>query len=57
MTKLNRDLYEESDIATYVWDAHYHGMELRFEVDDEHYKWCKVSTDQFNYKLFEATPE
>ena len=57
VTKLNRTLYEESDIATYVWDAHYHDMKLRFDVSDEHQKWCQVASDQFTYKSFGATPE
>ena len=56
-TKLNRDLYEESDIATYVWDAHYHDMKLKFEVSDDHFKWCQVASDQFTYLWLGASPE
>lgn len=32
-------------------------MKLRFDVDDEHYKWCQVAADQFNYRNMGATPE
>ena len=50
-------MYEESDIATYVWDAHYHDMKLKFEVSDDHFKWCQVASDQFTYLWLGASPE
>ena len=40
VTGLNKKLDEESDICTYVWDAHYHDMKLKFDVSDDHQKWC-----------------
>ena len=33
------DLQQMSDVATYVNIAHYHGIELKFPVSDEHMKW------------------
>ena len=50
-------LYEMSDIAIYVWNAHYHDQKLKFHVSDDHQKWCKVAADQFTYLDHAATPE
>lgn len=39
------DLLEMSDLATYVWTAAYHGIELKFPLSQDHVKWCQVSSD------------
>ena len=36
----NYDVKAMSDVATYVWDAKYHGIELKFPVSEEHFNWC-----------------
>ena len=51
------DLLKMSDVATYVHLARYHGMELTFEVSEEHFKWCQAASDQFTYEWFGATEE
>ena len=49
------DLMKMSDVATYVNIAHYHDMKLTFDVDEEHYKWTRASSDQFVYQWFAAS--
>ena len=44
-----------SDVATYVYTANYHGMELKFPVSDEHNNWSSVSADQFVYEWLDAS--
>ena len=39
------DLEQMSDVGTYVNIARYHGIKLKFDVDDEHFKWTQVSSD------------
>ena len=56
-TSLDLDLLKMSDVATYVHIARYHDMKLKFEVTDEHFRWCQAASDQFTYEWFGATPE
>ena len=44
-------------MATYVYWAHYADIELIFDVDEQHYEWCQVSSDQSTYDWFDATDE
>jgi hypothetical protein len=46
-----------SDVATYVHIASYHGMKLEFPVNEDHFKWCQVSSDEFTYEWLAASPE
>jgi len=43
------DLMQMSDLATYVNIAIYHGMRLDFPISTTHYRWTRVSSDQFTY--------
>lgn len=51
------DVKAMSDVATYVWDAKYHDIELKFPVSEEHFAWCEVSSDQYTYDWLAASPE
>ena len=51
--------FEESgQICTYIWNARYNDKELKFDVTDEHFKWCQVTFEQqITYGHYYATPE
>ena len=46
-----------ANICEYVWSAQYHNIELKFDVTEEHYKWCSLANMESHYLGYYATTE
>ena len=51
------DLKLLNNMCTYVMDTAINNIKLKFDVSEDHYKWCWVATDVWIYSQFAATPE